>query len=64
MKALYRRAQAYIEEHEYDRAQEDLLLAERLAPEDKSVARLMQVCAKQKKKDDANARKAFGKMFG
>ena len=64
VKAMYRRAQTYAEEKNWEEADQDLKKATELAPDDKAVARLMAVVAKGKKKEKDKAKKTFGKMFG
>jgi tetratricopeptide (TPR) repeat protein len=63
VKALYRRAQANIGLGSHDEAEADLQDAAKLAPKEKSVARLLAVITKDKKKQAAKAKKAFGAMF-
>lgn len=64
VKAMYRRAQANAEEKKWDEAEKDLKRASELQPEDKGIARLIQVVAKGKKKEHDKAKKTYGKMFG
>jgi len=64
VKALYRRAQTFVEEKNWDEADADLKRALEVAPEDKPTLRLQQVVAKGKKKEKDKAKKMCGKMFG
>lgn len=64
VKALYRRATVHHGRRKFDDALKDLQDAERLAPEDKAVKKLRRLVdhemLKQKKKEQAMAKKMFG----
>jgi len=63
IKALYRRAQANIELGNHDEAEADLQRATKLAPDEQGVTRLLAACSKDKRKQKAKEKKAFGAMF-
>jgi len=63
-KAMFRRAQANTEEKKWKEAEVDLKRALELQPDDKGIARQLQIVAKGKKKENDKAKKMCGKMFG
>jgi len=64
VKALFRRATAREAKGLYDEAKADLKLAGELAPDDKSVPKLMTRVDAQIARQKAKEKKMYGKMFG
>ena len=64
VKALFRRATAREQKGLYDEAKADLATCAELAPEDKSVPKLMARVDAQIARQKAKEKKMYGKMFG
>ena len=64
VKALYRRATALEQKGDYEGAKADLKRAEKLAPDDKMVPKLMARVEAQIKRQLAKEKKMWGKAFG
>ena len=63
-KALFRRATAYTEEKDYDKALADLEVAGTIEPVDPAVVKLTKIVEKQISKRTAKEKATYGKMFG
>jgi tetratricopeptide (TPR) repeat protein len=63
VKALFRRGKAYLDEGNLDRAEADLMEAEKLDPEDKGIKKEIQVLKKKIKEDDKKKQKFYSNMF-
>ncbi|KJA23928.1 hypothetical protein HYPSUDRAFT_184637 [Hypholoma sublateritium FD-334 SS-4] len=63
-KALYRRASAYTQLKDEDKAEEDLIEASRLVPEDTAIAHELTKIKQQRKEKRDKEKKQFKKMFG
>ena len=64
VKALFRRATALEQKGDYEGAKADLKRAEKLAPDDKMVPKLMARVDAQIKRQLAKEKKMWGKAFG
>jgi len=63
VKALFRRSQASIEQGNHEEAEATLRRAINIDPEETSVARLLASCTKEKRRQQAKAKKTFSAMF-
>jgi len=62
-KALYRRASAHVILKQEDEAEEDLVAASQLSPEDMAISSKLKEVKDEKKKKREKEKKAFKKMF-
>eukprot|EP00039_Didymoeca_costata_P001862 m.55715 g.55715 ORF g.55715 m.55715 type:complete len:717 (-) comp11000_c0_seq1:108-2258(-) len=64
IKGLYRRAQAYYQMRDFDESLADCKKANKIEPQNKSVAKLMQQVQAQVTAQKEKEKKMYGKMFG
>jgi len=63
-KALFRRATAYYEEKDFEKAEVDLTAAMEIEPVDSAVSKLLKLTQKALTKRAAKEKATYGKMFG